>query len=96
MNKSTPYTFKKSGIFYFIRRIPKHVRHRYRTDKISFSLRTRSASIACQKAQRLAETLDQHWFAMQISEDVTFSRYLTVGRAIAFDLRSGQAVENAT
>ncbi len=55
------------------------MRHRYRTDKISFSLRTRSASIACQKAQRLAETLDQHWFAMQISEDVTFSRYLTVG-----------------
>ena len=59
-----------------MRRIPKHAREFYTVDKISFSLRTTSDAVANRRAQRLANLLDEQWFAMGIQQDVTFGRYL--------------------
>ena len=40
--KSNSYTFQKSGIWYFSRRIPTDLRQHYRTGRIAYSLRTKS------------------------------------------------------
>jgi hypothetical protein len=44
--KSAPFTFVKQGIFYFSRRVPSDLSHHYTADRIMYSLRTRSASVA--------------------------------------------------
>ncbi|WP_408629819.1 DUF6538 domain-containing protein [Aliiroseovarius salicola] len=68
----------KSGIYYFVRRVPKHLSDHYITNKISFSLRAKSEFLAKKRAQKFAEQLDDHWFAMGVDNDPTFSRYLSV------------------
>jgi integrase len=40
--KSNSYTFQKSGIWYFSRRVPADLRRHYRTGRIAYSLRTKS------------------------------------------------------
>ena len=40
--KSNCYTFQKSGIWYFSRRVPSDLRRHYRTGRIAYSLRTKS------------------------------------------------------
>ena len=59
-----------------MRRIPKHVRAFYTVDKISFSLKTTCDAVAKRRSQRLANLLDEQWFAMGIQQDVGFGRYL--------------------
>ena len=43
--KSNRYTFQKSGVWYFSRRVPNDLRRHYRTGRIAYSLRTKSISI---------------------------------------------------
>ena len=45
-NKAAPYSFVKDGVYYFIRRVPNDLRQHYTSSKISYSLRTRSVSVA--------------------------------------------------
>ena len=40
--KSNSYTFQKDGIWYFSRRVPVDLRRYYPTDRIAYSLRTKS------------------------------------------------------
>ena len=40
--KSNSYTFQKSGVWYFSRRVPNDLRRHYRTGRIAYSLRTKS------------------------------------------------------
>lgn len=60
------YAFVKQGIYYFTRRVPSDLRGYYGTDRISFSLKTKSAKKA--KAQALAQAakLDQFWFNLRL------------------------------
>ena len=62
-NKSAPHSFVKDGVDYFVRCVPKDLQHHYTSPKISFSLRTRSASVATSRALRDAQRLDEHWFS---------------------------------
>ena len=80
--KSAPFTFVKHGVFYFSRRIPKGVNHHYTTEKISFSLRTRSAVVAKSRAQRAAQQLDEHWYHLRIHDvDLPGKHLLRMGLA---------------
>ncbi|WP_346346544.1 DUF6538 domain-containing protein [Thetidibacter halocola] len=63
--KSAPFTFRKDGIFYFIRRIPADLRRHYSSDKISYSLRTKSSSVATARANQAACKLDEYWFHLR-------------------------------
>ncbi|WP_226688877.1 DUF6538 domain-containing protein [Ruegeria arenilitoris] len=67
-NKTVPFSFVKAGVFYFTRRVPKDLDHHYTTEKISFSLRTRSAAVAKSRAQRAAQQLDEHWYHLRIQD----------------------------
>ncbi|WP_342454082.1 DUF6538 domain-containing protein [Sagittula salina] len=40
---SVPFSFVKAGIFYFSRRVPRDLRHRYSSSRVSYSPRSRSS-----------------------------------------------------
>ncbi len=61
-NKAAPHSFVKDGIYYFCRRVPNDLRHHYTSTKISYSLRTRSVTVAASRAQRAAQKLDEYWY----------------------------------
>ena len=65
-NKTAPHSFVKDGVFYFVRRVPKDLKHHYTSSKISYSLRTRSASVAVSRATRAAQQLDEYWYHLRI------------------------------
>ena len=56
-SKSNSYTFNKNGIWYFSRRIPADLRRHYKTDRIAYSLRTRSVRDARIRAMNDAAKL---------------------------------------
>ena len=56
-SESNSYTFNKNGIWYFSRRIPADLRQHYKTDRIAYSLRTRSVRDAHIRAMNDAAKL---------------------------------------
>ncbi len=70
--KTAAFTFVKQGIFYFSRRVPSDLSHHYDTDRISYSLRTRSAVVANTRTTRAAMQLDNHWYHLRV-QDVDLS-----------------------
>ena len=62
---SAPHTFQKDGIYYFNRRVPAVLRKHYTSSRISYSLRTRSKSVAASRAVRAAGQLDEYWFYLR-------------------------------
>ncbi len=63
---SVPFSFTKSGIYYFERRVPRDLRKHYSTSKIAYSLRTRSAPVAASRATRAAQQLAMYWYHLRI------------------------------
>lgn len=63
--QSAPFTFKKEGIYYFSRKVPVDLRRHYSSAKISYSLRTRSKSVATARATQAACKLDEFWFHLR-------------------------------
>ena len=49
---SRSFTFVKDGVYYFSRRIPKELKCHYKSSRIAFSLRTKSARIAEARAKK--------------------------------------------
>lgn len=66
--KAAPYSFVKNGVFYFCRRVPTDLRNHYTSGKISYSLRTRSASVAASRATNAAQKLDEYWYHLRIKD----------------------------
>jgi integrase len=60
-NISARFVFRKRGVFYFVRRVPRDLASHYSSPRISFSLRTRSAAVAATRAAVAAERLERHW-----------------------------------
>ena len=65
--KSNSYTFQKSGVWYFSRRVPADLRRHYRTGRIAYSLRTKSVRDARVRAMNDAAKLDRHWHWKDLS-----------------------------
>ena len=75
--KSNSYTFQKSGVWYFSRRVPADLRRYNRTGRIAYSLRTKSIRDARVRAMSDASKLDRHWHILRISsEDLPGKRLL--------------------
>ena len=56
----------KSGVYYFVRRVPSDLIHHYRSSRISYSLRTRSVRLASSRARVAADKLDDYWFHLRV------------------------------
>jgi hypothetical protein len=65
-DKLVPFSFQKEGIYYFERRVPRDLREHYLSGKISYSLRTRSATVAASRAKRAAQQLDEYWYHLRV------------------------------
>ena len=61
------FTYRKDGVFYFSRRIPKDIRDRYEDDKFVMSLRTKSREAAARSARAIAARLDEYWMSLRIA-----------------------------
>ena len=61
------FTYRKDGVFYFSRRIPKDIRDRYEDDKFVMSLRTKSREAAAKSARAIAARLDEYWMSLRIA-----------------------------
>lgn len=65
-DKLVPFSFQKEGIYYFERRVPQDLKGHYLSSKISYSLRTRSATVAASRAKRAAQQLDEYWYHLRV------------------------------
>ena len=61
------YTTCKSGIFYYVRRVPKRVSNHYRLPLVRISLRTRNAEIAQKRASKINAELERDWEQLMFS-----------------------------
>ena len=62
------YTYKKRGVFYFSKAVPKDLRHHYLKPRIVQSLRTKSQPQARYAALKLASRLDDYWLTLRLRE----------------------------
>lgn len=76
--KLPPYTFEKGGIFYFSRRVPSDLSDHYLSDRIAFSLRTKSSNVALSRARRAADQLDEYWYHLRAKSHPTPGLHLLV------------------
>lgn len=65
--KSVRFAFLKEGIYYFTRRVPSDLRTHYATDRLSFSLRTKSPREAEARGLVHAIKLDEFWFKLRMN-----------------------------
>ena len=73
----SPYLFRKRGIYYFSRRVPKDLLDHYERSKIVFSFRTKSCRAAKIKAASLASQLEEDWLTLRWrSKDTPLLRFL--------------------
>ena len=63
-----PHVSVRSGVFYFVRRIPTDVRHHYRADRVSLSLRTKSMPIAARSAASINQRLEDYWLGLRLQQ----------------------------
>ena len=63
-----PYVYKRDGIFYFNRRVPKDLPRHYRCSRIIIFLKTKSAQAAKVKSVSLASQLDEEWLTLRWSQ----------------------------
>ena len=63
-----PHLSMRSGVFYFVRRIPTDVRHHYRADRVSLSLRTKSMPIAARSAASINQRLEDYWLGLRLQQ----------------------------
>ena len=61
------FTYRKDGVFYFSRRIPKDIRHKYEHDKFVMCLRTKSREAGARSARAIAARLDEYWMSLRIA-----------------------------
>ena len=71
------YTFKKNGIYYFSRSVPKDLRHHYSSDRLVESLKTKVREQAALASTVLSSRLEQYWFELRLNEnDVPLAHFL--------------------
>ena len=62
------FTYRKDGVFYFSRRIPKDIRHKYEHDRFVMCLRTKSGVVADRSSGAIAAHLDEYWMSLRIAD----------------------------
>ena len=83
--KSNSYTFQKSGIWYFSRRIPADLKRHYSTGRIAYSLRTKSIRDARVRAMNDAAKLDRDWHILRISSNDLPGKHFLALQGQVFD-----------
>ena len=62
------YIRVRFGVYHFVRRVPADVKQHYRSDRVSISLRTKSAKTATRSAQSISQRLDDYWHGLRLQK----------------------------
>ena len=89
------FTYRKDGVFYFSRRIPKDIRHQYEHGRFVMCLRTKSRVIAGKSARAIAARLDEYWMSLRIA-DLNIPNMLPVNGQVSAEtvITLRQALQN--
>ena len=68
VGQNPPHTYRKDGIFYYYRRIPKDLLNRYDETRIVMSLRTKNIKAASRSAGAITSRLDEYWMSIRIND----------------------------
>lgn len=71
-------SYRKREYFYFNRRIPADLRHHYNSAKVTYSLKTKSAKVATNRALIAAAQLDDYWLKLRMQTAVVPVQHLAV------------------
>jgi len=73
------YIRVRFGIYHFVRRVPADVKQYYRSDRVSISLRTKSAKAAIRSAQSISQRLDDYWHGLRLQKMDVPALHLVIG-----------------
>ena len=62
------YIRVRFGVYHFVRRVPTDVKQHYSSDRVSISLRTKSAKAAIRSAQSISQRLDDYWHGLRLQK----------------------------
>ena len=62
------YLYKKCGVFYFSKRVPRDVKPYYKSDRIVICLRTKSNVSAIRASKSLYQRLDDYWASIRLTK----------------------------
>ena len=69
LNKNTSsYLWFRSGVFYFIRRVPSDVKRHYKADRVCLSLRTKSVTVAARSAASINQRIEDYWLGLRLQQ----------------------------
>ena len=63
-----PHLHKRDGVYYFVRRVPIDVRQYYASNRISFSLKTKSFATAHRASKSIVQRLDDYWLGLRLQD----------------------------
>ena len=76
LTKKVPYTFNRTGYYYFSRRVPADLTQHYSYPRIVQGLKTRSAQTAKSRALVAAAKLDEYWSHLRMTDPDLIGRNL--------------------
>jgi hypothetical protein len=76
LTKKVPYTFNRTGYYYFSRRVPADLLNHYSYPRIVQGLRTRSSQTAKSRALVAAAKLDEYWSHLRMADPDLIGRSL--------------------
>ena len=63
-----PHLHVRDGVYYFVRRVPIDVRQYYASNRISFSLNTKSFATAHRASKSIVQRLDDYWLGLRLQD----------------------------
>ena len=84
VDQNRAYFFKKRGVYYFSKRIPSDLKHLYKVERLTRSLRTKCERKAKSQVQAMLLKLDDHWSKARLHNDILHSKSLNQNKAIKF------------
>ena len=66
MHKNALFIRNRNGNYYFVRRVPNDMKSYYSSDRISFSLKTKSYSSAFKITKSVTQRLEDYWLGIRL------------------------------
>jgi len=67
-NSDVRYVSNRDGVYYYTRRVPYDVKKHYASDRLSFSLKTKSYANAVRAAQSVTQRLEDYWLGLRLQQ----------------------------
>ena len=72
---------ERDGVFYFVRRIPVDVLPYYSSNRISISLKTKSASAAIRASKSINQRLEDYWLGYSDEKSAVNGKKVYIGQS---------------